>query len=81
MLIRQQQDWDRKNLQTLAYQIAPVLIAPLQCKQHAIHAVRSGELYCFIYYAKAVCVVSDPVRGGSKYRLISRAPALCRRLA
>ena len=39
MLIRKQQDRDRKDLQTLADQIAPTLIVPLQCKQHAIHAV------------------------------------------
>ena len=39
MLIRQKQDRDWKDLQTLAYQIAPMLIVPLQCKQHAIHTV------------------------------------------
>ena len=57
MLIRQQQDSDRQDLQTVADQIAPMPIAPLQGQQHAIDAVRSGEIDGFIHDAEAIDVV------------------------
>ena len=55
MLIRQQHDSDRKNLQALADEIAPIRIAPLQGQQNAIHAVRPRKLDR---------VFNDPEAGG-----------------
>ena len=53
------------DLQALADQVAPTLIAPLKRKQDAIHAVRSREVDGLVEEAKVVRVIRSGERAAA----------------